>query len=93
MGQPTADEARTRAFLRHLLHGEQRRGGKDIWGGFRAGLITEIEARDAVMANFATWLSRENGVSEPPSDTWNSPELEHGFEVALFGRAASRGEV
>ena len=93
MRQHAGNRDRTVAFFRHLLHGDQAEGGKDVWECLRLGLITEIEVRDVVMAHFATWLSRENRVPEPSSDTWSSPALEHLFELALFGRPANREEL
>ena len=90
MGQREADVSGARLFFRALLHADRQQGGKEIWAALTAGLITETEARDAVMARFATWLSRENGVDEPSSETWSTPELERSFEIALLGRPASQ---
>lgn len=83
MGQREANAARARTFFQELLYGE-----RDIWGCLVEGLITETEARNAIMARFATWLSDENGVSEPSSDIWSTSDLEHRFDVAILGRPA-----
>lgn len=88
MGQSAAGRAQTRAFLETLLFTSKPDGGKEIWPCLRDGLITEIEARDLVMAHCATWLSSCNGLAEPSSDEWGSEELQAAFEDALFGRRA-----
>lgn len=88
MGQHEANEARARAFFKDLLYGK-----RDIWGCLTEGLITETEARNAIMARFATWLSDENGVREPSSDTWSHSDLEHRFDVAILGRPAKHEDT
>jgi hypothetical protein len=90
MGHPPADEARARRFLQGVLYPDE--GGRDLWGCLMAGLCTEIEVRDALMARVATWLSYENDAREPPCDQWGSPEIERDFESALYGRPADREE-
>ena len=88
MGQAEPHKGRALEFFRDVLHRRQEERGRDVWGCFVAGLITEVEARNVVMARFATWLSHENGVQEPSSETWNSPGLERSFELAILGRPA-----
>lgn len=88
IGQLVPSNGRALEFFHDVLHRAQDQGGRDVWGCFAAGLITEVEARDVVMARFATWLSYENGVKEPSSETWNSPDLERCFEQAILGRPA-----
>lgn len=90
MQQREARRDRVLSFFRQLLLVAQDCGGKDVLGCLRAGIITETEARDVVMANFATWLSHENGTPEPSADTWVSSALDDSFEFALLGRAARR---
>src|SRR5687767_4659937 len=88
MGQREAAPDRARTFFRDVLLRPQDEGGTDLWGCLTAGIITESEARDAVIARFATWLSSQNAVDEPPSIAWCSAELEHRFELAILGRPA-----
>jgi hypothetical protein len=60
---------------------------KDIAVNLKLGLITDIEARDLVMAHVTTWLSTINNILEPSCDFYFSRILELDFEIALFGRA------
>jgi hypothetical protein len=85
MNQPAPERARAIAFFDEILHGE-----RDLWGCHVDGLITEAELRNATMARCATWLSYENGVDEPGSDRWASPEIDRAFERALLGRSIDR---
>jgi hypothetical protein len=81
--QPRPEENQARVFFLETLHKTQAQGGRDLWGCFAAGLITETELRDATMARYATWLSHINGTSEP---AWQgSPAIHACFERALFG--------
>jgi len=75
------------SFLSNLVLSPQEVGGKDIAVSLELGLITEIEARDLVMAHVATWLSKINKILEPSCDFYSSKILELDFEIALFGRA------
>jgi hypothetical protein len=86
--RPEADQARS--FFRETLLEPEGQGGRDLWGGFTDGLITEVELRDATMARFATWLSNLNASREPSSTEWSTSEIEECFELALFGRAARK---
>jgi len=88
MSQPVVDSARTKSFLQTLVHCPTSEGGKEVWPCLQAGLITEIEARNLVMAHCASWLSNANRVSEPSHESWGSAALDAGFDNALFGRAA-----
>lgn len=81
MGQREADEAKTRVFFEDILHGNQRQGRRDIWGCLTEGLITEVEARNGVMARFATWLSCENKMREPSASVWCSSDSGFGVSV------------
>jgi hypothetical protein len=85
MHQREPEAARAAAFFKEIL---LEKGGRELWAGLEEGLITETEIRDATMARFATWLSASNGVKEPSSDTWSSPDIERCFEIALLGRPA-----
>ncbi len=81
---------RAEAFIHSLLHEDADQGGKNVWAGFAAGLITEVEVRDVVMANMATWLAHENDAREPAGDRWVTADIELEFERALLGRPARR---
>jgi hypothetical protein len=85
MRQPEPEEARAVAFFEEIL---LRKDGRELWTCLKEGLITETEIRDATIARFATWLCQVNGVKEPSSETWASPEIERCFEQALLGRPA-----
>jgi hypothetical protein len=85
MRQPPPDPVRAGSFFHAILLTPWDQGGRDLWEGFREGLITEEELRDATMAYFATWLSHANGVDEPSSETWSRAEINGQFELALFG--------
>ena len=88
MSQPKPAAAGARTFFMETLHKAQDQGGRDLWGCFVDGLITECELRDGTMARCATWLSHLNSMSdsEPSTETWCSSEIERDFELALFGR-------
>lgn len=83
---PDRDQAAR--FLDNLVHGARNVGGRQILLCLENRLITEVEARNLLMAHVATWVSHQNQVGEPPCDLYTSPELELQFEVALLGRPA-----
>lgn len=88
MGMARPDPLRAEDFIQKLVFAKQSEGGKDIPGCLDLDLITDVEARDLVMAHIATWLSHLNNVPEPSSETWSTRDLELQFEVALLGRPA-----
>ena len=88
MHQARPAEVEVREFLGQLLHRPQSEGGKEVWSCTNQGLITEIEARDLVLAHLATWLSHTNECAEPSCEVYSSDALEAAFEQALFGRRA-----
>lgn len=85
---PDRDQAAR--FLDNLVHGERSVGGRQILLCLEERLITEVEARNLLMEHVATWVSHHNQVEEPSCDSYNSPELELQFEMALLGRPARR---
>lgn len=83
-----APDQETQQFLEAIVLTPQAEGGKAVWACCVDGLITEIETRNVLMANLATWIARTNHVDEPSAELWTSVELEEAFERALFGRLA-----
>lgn len=88
IGQERPPEDIARTFLTELLHMPQSEGGKDVWGCLVAGLISEIEVRNLIMAHCSTWLSHLNGCEEPGTHTYDSVKVSAAYELALFGRPA-----
>jgi hypothetical protein len=82
---PAVDQ--TIAFLNHLILGDHDQA---VMPCLQLGLISEIEARDLVMAHTATWLRHQNGVGTPPCDWSTMSEIEQEFTKALLGRPAQR---
>ena len=67
-----------------MLLVSQQDGGRGYWEAIEYPLITEIEGRNVLMAHLATWISYANGLDEPGSDTWSSPQLEEAVERLLY---------
>ena len=79
---------RAEQLIEHVLFEREYNGveGKGSWDSFSSGLITEREVRNILMAHAATKIARENELSEPNMNDYNSPELCHSFEQGLFGK-------
>jgi hypothetical protein len=90
MGVEAPERDQAARFLDNLVHGARNVGGRQILLCLEDRLITEVEARNLLMAHVATWVSHQNRVEEPSYDLYTSPELELQFEVALLGRPARR---
>jgi hypothetical protein len=88
MGVRGLDPRDAEACVRTLVVAPPSEGGKEILACLCDGLITEVEARDLLMANVATWVAHEHGLREPTSATWTSRDLTLEFELALLGRPA-----
>lgn len=89
MKQPAPSREETDAFFERFLFRSQREGGRDHWACWTERLITDLELRNVTLAHLATWLSHENRVAEPGSETWVTPELEAAVDQILFGRPAA----